>query len=218
MRTGKLGANYSEKAEEKVMMRELWTAKGLGLLGLALVLSLTGCSAGTTLCTRHLYLFRDTPKKVMQTSELALLVTDPELAQRLLPGNRYLEPGCRWQSPRPHYETDEYSLSIEQLDGKAVFQGWCLDSPPTFACEVRPGTRQVSLRCEMVGPEGNEKAREVASLTLEPGKCYFLRPDCEALKGKRFQFKVVPLPEPYTPELRARLIDLKRQTVKGVDE
>jgi hypothetical protein len=90
-----------------------------------------------------------------------------------------------------------------------------MDTRPTYAMEVQPGTRLVHTKLDIYGPGGNEKFKEGTRLTLEPGKVYFLRPDCEAMKSKRFLLKVEALPEPYNAEVRTRLINWKRQRVKG---
>jgi len=114
-------------------------------------------------------------------------------------------------------EGDAYRLSLDRVDGKPVYQGLCLDTTPTLACEVRPGPRQVLVRLDMFGTWGHEKITEGARLTLEPGKCYFLRPDCAELKNRRLLLKVDPLPDAYTPELRGRIADWERRHSKGRD-
>ena len=110
-----------------------------------------------------------------------------------------------------------YRLSMDRVDDKPVYQGLCMDTTPAYACEVRPGSRQVLLRLDIFGSWGQERVREVTRLTLEPGKCYFLRPDCAELKNRRLLLKVDPLPDAYTPELRARIADWERRHSKGRD-
>ncbi len=189
------------------------------ILWLALMLCcgpwLVGCAV--SLCTKHLYIFRDTPEKTVPTTNLALLITDPAWVQvmGLTPGN-YPEAGCLWAEERPSYERDAYRLTIDKLDGNSVFQGWCFDSPPTYFCEVRPGKRQVRVKFEMFGPWGQDSSKETSTLVLEPGGIYFLRPDCEALRNHRYVLKAERLAAPYSADLRARLIERRRQTMKGI--
>ena len=188
-------------------------AFGTILALLAGQLLLAGCSS---LCTRRLYLYRDTPQKSLPTSGLALLITDPNLARAVMPAAQpYLEAGGRWAPEQLVHESDVYHLSIKDLDGKPVYQGLCLDVVPTYACEVRPGPHRVRARLDLFGPWGHDKLTEAAQLTFEPGRCYFLRPDADALKDKHFLLKADRLPEAYTTELRARLIDWERKNSKG---
>jgi hypothetical protein len=123
--------------------------------------------------------------------------------------------GCQWAEEKPSYEGDAYRLSIDGLDGKPVYQGLCLDTTPTYVCEVRSGPRQVRVRLDLFGSWGHESKKEVVKLHLEPGKCYFLRPDYEELKNKNLVLKVDSLPDAYTPELRARVVDWERTHSKG---
>jgi hypothetical protein len=135
---------------------------------------------------------------------------------RAVTGGRFSpDAGCPWAEEKPAYETDAYQLSLEALDGVPVYQGLCMDNPPTFACEVRPGPREVRARLDLFGPWGQEKKKEIVKLTLEPGKAYFLRPDWEALRNKNFVVKVDPLPEAYTPELRTKVVSWERTHWKG---
>jgi hypothetical protein len=160
--------------------------------------------------------YRDTPQKSLPTSNLALLITDPDLVRAVMPGAaRELEAGGRWAPEQLAHESEAYRLSLEDLDGKPVYQGLCLDVVPTYACEVRPGTRQVRARMDLFGPWGHEKVIAAAQLTLEPGGCYFLRPDADALKDKQLILKAARLPEAYSAQLRTRLIDWERQHSKG---
>lgn len=180
------------------------------------VMAGAGLLASCTLCTKRLYLDRDTAEKSLPPAGMVLMITEPDLANAVLSAPiRTLGDGCQWAAEKLAHEADAYTLSIDNLDGQPVYQGLCLDTTPTYACEVRPGTRQVRVRLDMFGVWGHERKREVANLTLEPGGCYFLRPDCEALKTKSFILRVERLPDAYTPELRARLIDWKRRHTKG---
>ena len=177
---------------------------------------LAGCPS--SLCTKHLFLFRDAEHK-QAPSQLALLITDPNLANAVLSKpTGYAEAGYRWAPEQLAQDEEGYRLSMERVDDKPVYQGLCLDTLPTYACEMRPGPRRVLLRFDLFGPWGQEKIKETAQLTLEPGRCYFLRPDPEAMKEKRLVLKVDPLPDPYNPQLRARMIDYQRRHMKGIDE
>lgn len=176
---------------------------------------LVGC---TSLCTKRLALYRDTPEKAQPPANMALLVTDPNLAKAVLTGSgSYQGDGCQWASEEQVQEGDVYRLSTDRVDGKPVYQGLCMDTTPTYACEVRPGLRQVQVRLDISGSWGQERVREGTRLTLEPGKCYFLRPDCAELKNRRLLLKVDPLPDAYTPELRGRIADWERRHSKGRD-
>jgi len=177
---------------------------------------LAGCAA--SLCTKHLFLFRDTEHK-QPPSQSALLITDPNLANAVLPQPAgYSGGGYRWAPEQLAQDEEGYRLSIERVDDRPVYQGLCMDTLPTYAVEVRPGQRRVLLRFDLYGPWGQEKIRETAPLNLEPGRCYFLRPDVQAMKEQRLVLKVDQLPDPYTPQLRARIIDYKRRSMKGIDQ
>jgi hypothetical protein len=190
--------------------------KCLGRIFLLLVVSLGLLAGCSSLCTRRLYLYRDTPQKTLPTTSLALLITDPNIARAVMPGaGRELEAGGRWAPEQLVHETDVYRLYLEDLDSKPLYQGLCLDVVPTYACEVRPGTHQVRARMDMFGPWGHDKVIETAPLSFDPGGCYFLRPDVEALKDKHLILKAQRLPEAYTAELRTRLINWERQHSKG---
>lgn len=192
-------------------------SKRLMVILVALLTSqwLSGCSS---LCTKRLYVYRDTPEKRQAPANTALLITDPNLAQAVMAGPiNSPGAGCQWAEEKLAHETDAYRLSIDGLDGKPVYQGLCLDTTPTYACEVRPGPRQVKVRLDLFGTWGHESKKETINLTLEPGKSYFFRPDCEALQNKNFVLKVDSLPDAYTPELRTRVVDWERRHSKGRD-
>jgi hypothetical protein len=149
---------------------------------------------------------------------MALLITDPNLAQAVFTGaGRYQGDGSQWMSEEVVQKGDVYRLSMERVDDKPVYQGLCLDTTPTYACEVRPGSRQVLLRLDMFGSWGQEGVKEVTRLTLEPGRCYFLRPDDAELTNHHLLLKVEPVPEAYTPALRARVIAWERGHSQGRD-
>ena len=195
------------------MLRQVRNNRILVLLVvLPIILGFMGCE----LCNRRLYLYRDTPEKTAPASGLALLITDPNLARAVMSRSQdYLGKGCQWAEEKPAYESDEFRLSLDKLDGKPVYQGLCLDTTPTYACEVRPGSRELQVRLDLFGSWGRESKKEMTRVTLEPGKCYFLRPDCEALQNKNLVLKVEVLPEAYTPDLRARVVDWERRNSKG---
>ncbi|MBI4795619.1 MAG: hypothetical protein HY790_07235 [Deltaproteobacteria bacterium] len=198
------------------MLRYARTNRALLLLVAVLVGQwLLGC---TNLCTKRLYLYRDAPEKRQAPANMTLLITDPNLARAVMAGRlSSLDAGCPWAEEKPAYEADAYRLSIDGFDGKPVYQGLCMDTTPTYACEVRPGSRQARLRLDLFGPWGHESKKEMINLTLEAGKSYFLRPDSEALQNKIFVLKVDSLPDAYTPELRARVGDWERRHSKGRD-
>jgi hypothetical protein len=174
---------------------------------------LGGCES---ICTKRLGLYRDTPEKAQSPANMALLVTNPNLAKAVMPGAfSDLGSGSQWMSEEVVQEGDVYRLSMDRLDGKPVYQGLCMDTTPTYACEVRPGSRQVLLKLDIYGSQGQERIRETARLSLEPGKCYFLRPDWEEFRNRRLLLKVDPLPEAYTPELRTRVAAWERGHAKG---
>ena len=176
---------------------------------------LVGCAS---LCTKRLAIYRDTPEKSQPPANMALLVTDPDLAQAVMSGSgSYRGGGCQWASDEKVQEGDAYRLSMDRVDDKPVYQGLCLDTTSTYACEIRPGSRQVQLRLDLSGSWGQERVRETARLNLEPGKCYFLRPDCDELKNRRLLLKVEPLPEAYAPALRARVAAWVQSHEKGRD-
>ncbi len=183
----------------------LWLGIVAGLLALA------GCS---TLCTKRLYIYRDTEKKSLPATEMALLISDPALAQAVEPGANLNLQGAQWAPEAPSHPTEVYRLTMDEVDGRKVYQGMCLDVTPTYLCEVQPGNRRVAVRVDLLGPQGQEKFKEVVQLNLQPGRVYFLRPDWQELQGRRLAVKLETLPEAYTPALRARVIDWQRQHSK----
>ena len=177
------------------------------LLLLAAILTGAWVSGCASMCKKHLYVYRDTQAKRQAPAQMALLITNPHIARAIIPGSgNYLAEGCRWAPHQLAQENDAYRLSMDKFDGQPVYQGLCMDVPSTYTCEVRPGARQVQFKLELFGPWGRENLQEKARITLEPGKVYFLRPDCGKLGEKQFVLQVVPLPEAYTPALRSRLV------------
>lgn len=196
------------------MLRKVGSNRVLLLLMAVLISQwLPACSS---LCTKRLFLYRDTPAKRKAPADMALLISDPQMAQAIFPGaGNFPGGGCQWAPEQPAHESDAYRLSLDSLDGKPVYQGMCLDTTPTYACEVRPGARQLGVRIDLFGPWGRESLKEEARVNLEQGRCYFLRPDCEKLKDRQLVLKMEPLPSAYTPELRARVVAWERQHSKG---
>jgi hypothetical protein len=199
------------------MLRKM--IRNRALLILAALLAGQGLLVGcASLCTKRLGLYRDTPAKAQPPANMALLIMDPNMAKAVFAGSgSYLGDGGQWMSEEVAQQGDVYRLSMDRVDDKPVYQGLCMDTTPTYACEVRPGSRQVLLKLDMFGSWGQERVREVTRLTLEPGKCYFLRPDWEELRNRRLLLKVEPVPDAYTPALRARVIGWERGHSKGRD-
>jgi len=180
---------------------------------LAAVLLAGGCES---ICNKRLYIFRDTPEKGRPLGELALLVTHPDLANGVLGApNRFPVGGCQWAKEQPSHPTDVYTFSVEAMDGRAIYQGLCMDTRPTYVCEVAAGTRRVRVRMEIWGPQGREAFKDEVSLSLEPGKCYFLQPDCEAFRNRHLQVKLAPLGTAYNSAMRSRVLAWQKQHVKG---
>ncbi len=169
--------------------------------------------AGCGLCTKHLYLYRETPQK-LPPAQTALLIADPQLAEEAVPGANLNLQGAPWAPEQPSYQSESYRLSIENLDGQKIYQGQCLDTTPTYAVEMRPGSRRIAVRVELLGPGGQEKFSDSVQLNLEPGRVYFLRPDWQSLLERRLVVKMEILSGAYTDEVRAKLIDLRRKTAR----
>lgn len=179
-----------------------WAALAAGLWLLA------GCGG---LCTKHLFLYRETPQKT-PPAQTALLIAHPDLAQAALPGADLNLQGAPWAPEQPFYQTEAYRLSLEALDGKKVYQGMCLDTTPTYAVEARPGSRRLTVRLDLLGPAGQEKFNDVLQLDLQAGQAYFIQPEWGELINRRLVLKAVDLPGDYTPEMRTRIIDQRRRT------
>ncbi len=192
------------------------TAKRPGRRGLVLVSALTlglgllaGC-AGGSLCTKHLYLDREGPQK-LPPGQVALLIAKPDTAEVALPGANLNLQGAGWAPEQPSQPTDVYKLSIQTVDGAKVYQGMCLDTLPTYAVELRPGQRRVEVRVDLLGPGGMEKFTDTVQLNLQPSMVYFLHPDWQELLNRHLTVKMEIL-QPYTPEVRARLIAREKLT------
>ncbi len=173
---------------------------------------LAGC---TSLCTKRLNVYRDSVEK-SPPAGLALLITDPAVAQAVasLPQS-YEASGCQWAPEQPSYETNCYRWSLATMDGKPIYQGLCMDTPPTYACEVHPGTRQAGVRIDVFGPGIRDKLSAQQTVTLAPGACYFIWPDCSALRGGQAILRVERLPETYDAGRRARLVTWERAHSQG---
>jgi hypothetical protein len=173
---------------------------------------LLGCAS---LCTKRLFLYRDNPEKRQPPAKMALLICNPNIAAAVLGRPGDFAGGSQWAQDRPDYPTDVYRVSIDALDGRVVYQGLCMDITPTYVCEVKPGLRQVRVKLELFGPWGRESKKEEVKVQLEPGRCYYFKPDWGQLQDKHFVLQVEPLPDAYTPELRARVVDWERRNSPG---
>jgi hypothetical protein len=184
-----------------------WFKWGILFLG---ALWLLGCNP----CTKRLALYRDSePKNPPQ--QMALFIADPGLAA-LLPGaGPYPAGGCVWAPEGPAPQSEVYRLSLDRVDGRAVYQGLCLDTTPTYSLEVHPGARQLSLRLDQFGSWGHEKKVETLAVTPEPGGVYFVQPDCDALRDRQFVPKISRLGAPYTPQLKSQVQDWNRGHYRG---
>jgi hypothetical protein len=169
---------------------------GLGLLA--------GC------CYKHLYIYRETPQKE-PPAQVALVITDPNLVQAVLPAADLHLQGAPWAPDQPSYSTEVYRLDISRVDGQKVYQGQCLDYLSTYAVELKPGARRLAVRVDLLGPKGQEIFTDTVQLNLQAGQGYFLRPDWQELLNRRLAIKTEKLPEAYTPGFRARVIDWEKK-------
>jgi len=175
---------------------------------------LPGCL--DNLCTKRLYIYRDTEPKSPPPADTALLIADPAIVAALLPeAQPKVSRGLPWAPEQPNYASDFYQLSIDGLDDRLVYQGLCMNITPTYVCEVRPGSRQVLARLELFGPWGRQSVKDTTSLTLEPGGVYFLYPDWEGASQKTLRLKAQRLPVSYNAALRSKLIDWLRRNTQG---
>ncbi len=175
---------------------------------------LPGCL--DNLCTKRLYLYRDAEPKSLPPADMALLIADPAIVAALLPeAAPKVSRGLPWAPEQPAYASDFYQLSVDGLDDRLVYQGICLNSSPTFVCEVRPGPRRVLASLNLFGPWGRESVKDNAALTLEPGGVYFLHPDWERASNKILRLQVERLPVSYNAALRAELMDWLRRHTQG---
>jgi hypothetical protein len=161
-------------------------------------------------CCKHLYIFRETPEK-SPPGAIALVITDPNLAAALVPeASARVSKGLPWAPEQLAHETDAYRLSLTRVDGRKVYQGLCVDTLTTDVCEVRPGSRRLSLKVELYGPWGRRSQREELGVDLKAGKVYFLA--VEGMGGPERLVRVaVEGLEAYTPEFRQALLDWQRR-------
>jgi len=192
--------------------------KNAAVLVLLALLGATGLLSGCldNLCTKRLYLYRDTEQRSLPPADLALLIADPAIVTALLPeAAPKVTGGLPWAPEQPFYEKDYYQLSIDGLDGRPVYQGLCMNVTPTEVCEVRPGSRRVLARMKLFGPGGHSGAEDNLSLTLKPGGVYFLNPDWEGAARKTLRLRAEPLPATYNDSLRSKLMDWLRRHTTG---
>jgi hypothetical protein len=187
-------------------------ALALTFLLLGAVALAGGCSG--PLCNKHLYIFRETPDK-SPPGAVALVITDPNLAAGLVPdASARVSQGLPWAPEQPVHQTDAYRLSLIKVDGLNVYQGRCLDTLITDVCEVRPGSRGLSLKVELYGPWGQRSPREELRVDLAPATVYFLR--IQGAGGPEGPVQVTwERLGAYTPEFRQRLLEWQRRYTTG---
>lgn len=194
----------------------LGVKKAMALVCFALLAGQTLLWGCQSLCTKRLYIYRESAESSLPPDQAALLITDPALAAALFPqAAAQLGGSMPWAPEQPAYETDMYRLSIQEVDGRILYQGLCLDSTLTEVCEVRPGARSVGGKVELLGPGGRQSLRNTANLDLAPGGVYFLHPDWAKMGEKNFLLKADRLPGSYDRALRTRLLDWQRRHTKG---
>jgi hypothetical protein len=203
---------------EESPMKVPLSPRNSAVLVLLTLLAATGLLSGCldNLCTKRLYLYRDTEPKSLPPADMALLIADPAIVTALLPeAAPKVTRGLPWAPEQPFSESDFYQLSIDRLDGRSVYQGLCMNITPTYVCEVRPGSRQVLAGLKLFGAWGQESVKDNASLNLKPGGVYFLHPDWEAASHKTLRLKAERLPASYNAALRSKLMDWLRRHTKG---
>jgi hypothetical protein len=182
------------------------------------LLAATGLLAGCldNLCKLRLYIYRDVEQKSLPPAGMALLIADPAMVAALLPeAASKINQGLPWAPEQPSYASDFYQLSIDGVDGRRLYQGRCLDITPSYVCEVRPGSRQVTASLKLMGPWGQQQAKDNAALTLEPGGIYFLHPDWDGAAHKTLRLQGERLPGSYDAALRAKLLEWQRSHTQG---
>ena len=140
-----------------------WLALAVGLRLLA------GCAS---LCTKHLYLFREAPQK-QPPAQVALVITDPTLVQAVMPGANLNLQGAQWAPLQPSYPTAIYRLQIDRVDGQKVYQGLCLDNLPVYAVECSRGAAAWRCGLDLLSPAGQEKFTDTVQLDLQAGPGLF---------------------------------------------
>ncbi|MDD3581342.1 MAG: hypothetical protein PHW74_10005 [Desulfobacca sp.] len=176
-------------------------------------MALAGSCSGP-LCTKHLYIFRETPEK-SPLEVTALLITDPKLATALVPeASDRINQGLPWAPEQLEQPTDAYRLSLINVDGREVYQGQCLDTLITDVCEVRAGNRRLSVKVMLLGPWGRRSLEEDVQADLKAQTVYFL--DIAGPGGREGAVQVKPEPlRDYTPEFRQCLLDWQRSHTVG---
>ncbi|MFP3869120.1 MAG: hypothetical protein ACLFUU_13380 [Desulfobacteraceae bacterium] len=171
-----------------------------------------GCSG--PLCNKHLYIFRETPEK-SPPGITALVITVPHLATALIPEAAALvNQGLPWAPEQLDHQTDAYRLSLIKVDGRKVYQGQCLDTLFTDVCEVRAGSRQLSVKLMLYGLWGRRSQERELQANLKAGTVYFL--GIEGPGGQEGAARVTAEPlRAYTPEFRQRLLDWQRTHTTG---
>ena len=81
--------------------------------------------------------------------------------------------------------------------------------------EDYPGSRQVMASLKLMGPWGQQQAKDHAALTLEPGGVYFLHPDWDGAAHKTLRLQAERLPASYDAALRAKLMEWQRHHTQG---
>lgn len=198
-------------------MQPLFGRNNIVLLTILVLVSVSGWLSGcSSLCTKRLYLYRETPEKIQPPDVAVLLIADPGLINAVLPEAAVTLPqGPTWAPIYMFQESDAYNLSIQAVDGRLLYQGQCLDTTPSFVAEVKPGTRHLEASMELMGAWGRMKLIDNPKLALVSGKVYFLRPEWSALANKQFRLTVEQLPASYSAELRAKIINWLRQNTTG---
>ena len=171
------------------------------------------CWPVAPLCTKHLYLFRETPPK-QPPAQRALVVTDPTLVQAVMPGANLNLQGAQWAPLQPSSHRD-YRLPSREWTARRFTRAcvWITCRSTPWNCSRGAAGWRCGL--DLLSPAGQEKFTDTVQLDLQAGQAYFLRPDWQELLNKRLVIKAEPLPEAYTPLLRARVIDRQRQTEKS---
>ena len=172
-----------------------WLALAVGLWLLA------GCAS---LCTKHLYLFREAPQK-QPPAQVALVITDPTLVQAVMPGANLNLQGATAGHRARHCSrpTPPRCIVCKSRESTARrFTRACV----WITCRSTPwncGRGAAAWRCglDLLSPEGQEKFTDTVQVDLQAGQAYFLRPDWQELLNKRLVIKAEPLPEAYTPLL-----------------
>lgn len=171
-----------------------------------------GCASGV--CKNRLYIFREAPQK-SPPEAVALVITDPRLAAGLLPeASGKISTGPQWALEQPFHPTDAYRLSLAQVDGRAVYQGACMDTQVTDVCEVRPGSRRLSFKTGLYGPWGQRSVIQEMGTDLKAGTVYFFGLDWTGGREGDVRVRAEALGT-YSPQFRQRLLDWQRGHTVG---